>query len=89
MKNNNLIDYLRTLDKGICDVCQSPIGHFGDRDNYFCYKCSEYELLKFEETINLIKQRKRRLREEFKSIAIKSDILYGLIFFYRLERQFC
>ncbi len=81
MKNNNLIDYLRTLDKGICDVCQSPIGHFGDRDSYFCYKCSEYELLKFEETINLIKQRKTRLREEFKSIAIKSDILYVLIFF--------
>lgn len=88
MKNNNLIDYLRTLDKGICDVCKSPIGHFGDKDNCFCYKCRGYELLNYEETENLIKRRKRRLREEFTKIATKSDIFYCLKIFLSIGETY-
>jgi len=78
MKANNLIDYLRNINKGICDVCKSPKGHFGIDDKCFCYKCNGYELLNREEARYLIQRRKQRLREEFKKIAVKSDIFYCL-----------
>ncbi len=78
MSAKNLISYMRNIDRGICDICESPKGHFGIDDKYFCYKCEGYELTCYEETNILIQRRKRRLREEFKKIAVKSDILHCL-----------
>ena len=78
MKDNNLIDYLRNIDRGICDLCGNPKGHFGTVDKVFCYKCDGYEMLNIEDAKFLIQHKKRRLREEFKKIAIKSDIFYCL-----------
>ena len=70
MKDNNLIDYLRNIDRGICDLCGNPKGHFGTVDKVFCYKCDGYEMLNIEDAKFLIQHKKRRLREEFKKIAI-------------------
>ncbi len=88
MKNNNLIEYLSTRDKGICDVCQSPKGHFGFERKYFCYKCNGYEVSNLIEVKNLIQHRKGRLREEFKNIAVKSDIFYCLKVFLSIGETF-
>jgi len=78
MNDNNLIEYLINIDRGICDRCRNPKGHFGSNNEVFCYKCAGYEILNSEDTKALIQRKKRRLREEFKNIAIKSDIFYCL-----------
>jgi len=78
MKDYNLINYLRNSDTGICYICGNPKGHFGSVDKVFCYKCDGYEILNSKEAKLLIQRKKRRLREEFKKIAIKSDIFYCL-----------
>ena len=88
MKSDNLIEYLRNFDKGICNVCGSPKGHFGIDDKCICYKCHGYDLLNREEVKHLIKRRKRRLREEFKKLAIKSDIFYCLKVFLSLGEYY-
>jgi len=88
MKVNNLIDYLRNIDKGICDMCESPKGHFGIDDKCFCYKYNGYELLNREEAKYLIQRRKRRLKEEFKQIAVKSDIFYCLKVFLSMGETY-
>ena len=78
MNDNNLIEYLINIDRGICDRCRNPKGHFGSNNEVFCYKCAGYEILNSEDTKVLIQHKKRRLREEFKKTAIKSDIFYCL-----------
>ncbi|MFW9873850.1 MAG: hypothetical protein ACFFG0_12150 [Candidatus Thorarchaeota archaeon] len=78
MSINNLINRLRNVDKGICEVCKSPKGHFGINHKSFCYKCNGYELLNNEEAIYIIQRNKRRLRDEFRKIAVKADIFYCL-----------
>lgn len=88
MKSENLIEYLKDVDKGICKVCGSPKGHFGFDDKYLCYKCDGYELLGSEEVKLLIKRNKKRLREEFKKIAVKSDIFYCLKVFLSLGEYY-
>ena len=88
MKSDNLIEYLRNIDKGICKVCGSPKGHFGIDDKCICYKCYGYELLNREEVKHIIKRSKGRLREEFKKIAIKSDIFYCLKVFLSLGEYY-
>jgi len=84
MKSENLIEVLKKINTGICEVCKSPKGHFGIGEKYFCYKRNGYELLDYEESKKIILRRKRRLREEFKKIAIKSDIFYCLKVFLSL-----
>ena len=88
MKSNDLIEYLRNIDRGICKVCGSPKGHFGIDDNCICYKCNGYELVNREEAIFLIQRSKRRLREEFKKMAIKADIFYCLKLFLSIGETF-
>ena len=88
MKTNNLINYLRNIDNGICNVCENPKGHFGIDDKCFCYKCNGYELLNREESKYLIQRSKRRLREEFRKIAIKSDIFYCLKVFLSIGETY-
>lgn len=88
MKSENLIEYLRNIDKGICEVCESPKGHFGIDEKCLCYKCNGYEILKREEAKILIQRSKRRLREEFKKIAIKSDIFYCLKLFLSIGETY-
>ncbi len=88
MKDNNLINYLRNIDKGICDVCKSQKGHFGIDIKCFCYKCNGYDLLNREEARYLIQRSKRRLREEFRKIAIESDIFYCLKVFLSIGETY-
>lgn len=88
MKVNNLIDYLRNINKGICEVCKNPKGHFGIDDKYICYNCNGYELLNREESKLLIQRSKRRLREEFKKISIRSDIFYCLKLFLSIGETY-
>ncbi|MFW9972817.1 MAG: hypothetical protein ACFFDF_21705 [Candidatus Odinarchaeota archaeon] len=88
MLNNNLINNLRNIDKGICRVCESPKGHFGTNYKCFCYKCDGYELLNHEEAKYLIQRNKRRLREEFRKIAVKSDIFYCLKVFLSIGETY-
>lgn len=88
MKTNNLINYLRNIDTGICNVCKSPKGHFGIDYKCFCYKCNDYELLNREEAKQLIQRSKRRLREVFRKIAVKSDIFYCLKVFLSIGETY-
>ena len=88
MKANNLIYYLRSIDKGICEVCASPKGHFGIDNKCICHKCNGYEILNLEEAKHLIQRNKRRLREEFKKIAVKSDIFYCLKVFLSIGETY-
>ena len=88
MRTNNLINDLRNIDNGICNVCESPKGHFGIDDKCFCYKCNGYELLNREEAKYLIQRSKRRLREEFRKIAVKSDIFYCLKVFLSIGETY-
>jgi len=81
MKEDNLIEHLKNIENGICIKCGSQKGHFGDDTKIFCYKCSGYKIVSQEESKILVKRRKLRLREEFKRIAIKSDIFYCLKLF--------
>ena len=81
MISDNFIEYLKNIDMGFCKVCGSPKGHFGIDDKCICYKCDGYELLSYEEANILIQRRKRRLREEFRKIAITADIFYCLKLF--------
>ena len=88
MRDNNLINNLRNIDKGICEVCESPKEHFGINYKCFCYKCNGYELLNREEAKLLIQRNKRRLREEFRKIAVKSDIFYCLKVFLSIGETY-
>ncbi len=88
MKSDNLIEDLRNIDKGICEVCESPKGHFGIDEKCICYECNGYELVNREEAKFLIRRRKDRIREEFKKIAIKSDIFYCLKVFLSIGETY-
>ncbi len=76
------------INKGVCEVCQSPKGHFGIDYKCFCYKCTGYELIEPKESKSLIQRNKRRFREEFKKIAVKSDIFYCLKVFLSIGESF-
>lgn len=88
MKSNNLIKYLKNIEKGICKVCGNPKGHFGFNDQCICYKCNGYELISSQEAKLLIHRNKRRIREEFRKISIKADIFYCLKLFLSIGETF-
>lgn len=88
MPNNNFISLLRNIDNGLCNNCDNPKGHIESEQKCFCYKCAGYELLDREEAIQIINRNKRRIREEFKKIAVKSDIFYCLKVFLSIGETF-
>ncbi|MBD3211071.1 MAG: hypothetical protein GF311_00560 [Candidatus Lokiarchaeota archaeon] len=88
MSNANLIKNIRNIDNGFCKKCNKLKGNFGDESNFFCYNCQGYKLVDPIESQLIIQRNKERIREEFKKLSTKSDILYFLKLFLSIGETF-